>query len=61
MRELLIMNKDTALEDERINKKLSDHEDKIVLVFEYLKQFERAKKEEQKFNNRPRVGFKTSK
>ena len=61
MREMLIINKDTALEVERINRQLSDHEEKIVLVFEYLKQFERAKEEERKFKNRPQVGFKTSK
>lgn len=60
MREMLILNKDAAFEVERINRQLSDHEDKIVLVFEYLKQFERAKEEERKFKNRPRVCFKTS-
>ena len=61
MREMLVINKDTVLEIESINTQLSDHEDKILLVFEYLKQFEKAKEEEAKFKNRPHVGFKITK
>jgi len=61
MRDMLTLHKDVLLEIERIKNQLSDHEDRILLVFEYLKQFEQTKHQELEQKNRPRVGFKSSK
>ena len=58
MRELFITHKELLLELEKINHKLTDHENKILLVFEYLKQFEKTKQEELEKKNRPKIGFK---
>jgi phage regulator Rha-like protein len=58
MREILLSHKDLLLEIQKINSKLTDHEDKILLVFEYLKQFEQSKNQELDQQNRPEIGFK---
>jgi phage regulator Rha-like protein len=39
MREMMLMHNDLLLEMQKINSKLTDHDDKIILIFEYLKQF----------------------
>jgi hypothetical protein len=61
IREMLTLDKDIFNEVERIKKQLSDHDDSILLIFEYLKQFEQTKQQELEQKNRPRIGFKTSK
>jgi hypothetical protein len=38
MRELLLTHKDILLQLEKMEKKLTRHDDDIVLIFEYLKQ-----------------------
>jgi len=38
-----------------------EQDDKIMLIFEYLKQLEKTKQEELEFKNRPGIGFKPSK
>jgi hypothetical protein len=37
---------------------LTDHDDKILLIFEYLKQFEESKIRELDQQNRPKIEFK---
>ena len=61
IREMLLTHKDILLKLEKIEQKLSGHDEKILLIFEYLKQFEKSKQEEVDFKNRPRIGFKQSK
>jgi len=58
MREVLLSHKDLLLEIQKINSKLNNHEDKILLVFEYLKQFEQNKIQELKKQNHTKIGFK---
>jgi len=58
MREMMLLHKDLLFEMQKINSKLTDHDDKIVLIFEYLKQFEQTKIEELEQQNRPKIGFK---
>ncbi|TAL62279.1 MAG: ORF6N domain-containing protein [Bacteroidetes bacterium] len=58
IREIMLSHKDLLLEIQKINSKLTDHEDKILLVFEYLKQFENAKTRELEQQQRPKIGFK---
>ena len=44
----------------RIENKLTGHNDKIVLIFEYLKQLKEAKQNESDFKERKRIGYKSS-
>lgn len=59
MRKMLALHKDVLTEIERIRNQISDHESRILMVFEYLKQFEETKHQELEFQNRPRIGFKS--
>jgi hypothetical protein len=38
--------------------KLSDHDNQILVIFEYLKQLEEAKQQELEQKNRDPIGFK---
>ena len=58
MREMLLKNGAAQNEIELIKKQLEEQGKKIVLVFEYLKQFEKLKQEEVDFKNRKRIGYK---
>jgi hypothetical protein len=60
MREMLLTHKDILIKLEQIESNISEHDDKIMLIFEYLKQFEKAKQEDLEYKTRPRIGFKTS-
>ena len=60
MREMMLLHKDLLLEMQKMNNKLTDHDDKILLIFEYLKQFEESKIQELEQQNRPKIGFKQS-
>jgi phage regulator Rha-like protein len=54
MRELLLTHKDLLLEMEEIQKKVSSQDEKIELIFSYLKQFVKEKE-----SPRVKIGFKT--
>jgi len=58
IRHMLLTHKDILLRLEKIEQKLSGHDNKIMLIFEYLKQFEQVKREELEFKERKRIGFK---
>jgi len=59
-REMLLTHKDILLKLEKIEQKLSWHDEKILLIFEYLKQFEVTKKQLLEFKERKRIGFNRS-
>ena len=59
IRNILATHKDLLLKFELLETKLSDHDDKIMLILEYIKQFEKAKHQESEQKNRPRIGFKS--
>ncbi len=61
MRELLSTHKEILLKLEQLKQKDIEQDDKIMLIFEYLNQFEKVKQDEFKLRNRPRIGFKTPK
>jgi hypothetical protein len=42
-----------------IEQKLGEHNNQILVIFEYLKQFEAAKQQELEYKNRPKIGFKS--
>ena len=60
MREMLLNHKDIIEKLYQIEQILVDHDDKILLIFEYIKQLEQAKRQQEDQVNRRRVGFKRS-
>jgi hypothetical protein len=58
VREMLLTHKDILLKLEKIEQKLSGHDEKILLIFEYIKQLEQSKRQQQDQANRKRIGFK---
>lgn len=61
MRELLTTHKEILRKLEIIEKKDIEQDEKIMLIFEYLHQFEQVKQLESEQKNRPMIGFKTKK
>lgn len=58
MREILQTNKDILRKLDEIKRKDMEQDKKIMLIFEYLKQFEEAKQQQSMHDNRKRIGFK---
>lgn len=58
VREMLETHKGLVLKLDELEKKFSKHDDKILLIFEYLKQLEQTRQEELEYKNRKRIGFK---
>ena len=58
MHEMLTTHKELFLKIIDLEKKASSHDDKIMLVFEYLKQLEQAKQQELEQKHRPKIGYK---
>jgi phage regulator Rha-like protein len=61
LREILFIHKDVVHQLEKVQSKLGEHDNQIMVIFEYLKQFEQAKQQETEQKNRPPIGFKPSK
>ncbi len=60
MREMLATHKELLYRIEKIMKKLDEHDDQILLIFEYLKQLGDVKHQELEQKNRKRIGFRTA-
>lgn len=60
LQEMLATHKDIVERLYIIEFKLTEHDDKIVLIFEYLKQFKDAKQNKTDFKKRKRIGYKPS-
>ncbi|MEI6456627.1 MAG: ORF6N domain-containing protein [bacterium] len=60
VREMLLTHQDILLKLEKIEQTLAGHDEKILLIFEYLKLLEQSKIQELEFNKRKRIGFKRS-
>ena len=58
LRKMMFNYKDIIKWQSEMEKRLGEHDDKIVLIFEYLKQFEETKIQVMEQKNRPRIGFK---
>jgi len=61
MRALLATHKEILQKLEQLEKKDIEQDDKIMLIFEYLKQLEKAKQQELEQKNRSKIGFKPPK
>jgi len=58
MRELVETQREILQKLEHLEKKDIEQDDKIMLIFEYLKQLEKAKQEEFDQKNRKKIGYK---
>jgi hypothetical protein len=58
LRTMLESHKDILKKLEQLEKKDMELDEKVTLIFEYLKQLEQSKQEETDFKNRKRIGFK---
>ncbi len=61
MRQLLSTHKEILQKLEQLEKNDLEHDEKLVLIFQYLKQLEQAKQEEKEFKNRRSIGFRQGK
>jgi len=60
LRKMLLIQKDVKQEIIYINNKLSNHDEQIMLLFDYLEKLEEVKHQEQKHQNRKKIGFKNT-
>jgi len=60
MREMLTTHREILLKLEQLIKNDTEQDKKIMLIFEYLKQFEEAKQQQLEQANRKRIGYKTT-
>jgi phage regulator Rha-like protein len=60
MREMLASHAEILNRLEKIEAKMGEHDDQILLIFEYLKQLEAYKHQELEQKTRKRIGFKSS-
>ena len=58
MREMLFAHKDIIEKLKQIELQLSDHDEKILLIFEYLQQLQQAKIQQEGQSRRKLIGFK---
>lgn len=61
LRRMLLLQKDFMQEITQIRKQLSEQDNNIMVIFEYLKQFEEAKQLELEQKERVKIGYKTGK
>jgi len=60
MRTMIESHKDILKKLEMLEKKDIELDEKVTLIFEYLKELEQSKQEETDFKKRKRIGFKTN-
>jgi len=58
LREILLLNRDMKHQLEKVMNKLDEHDNNILVIFEYLKQLEKSRQEETDFKKRKRIGFR---
>ena len=59
IKELLSTNREILQKIEQLERKDIEQDDKIILIFDYLRQLEQVQNEVEEFRNRPRIGFKS--
>ena len=58
MRHLLSTHKDIKLQLEQMDNKIAEHDNNIILIFEYLKELEKEKLQNSEQQSRRKIGFK---
>lgn len=61
IRNMLATNKDILNKFNQLETRIADNDQRIMLIMEYIKQFEKSKQQEAEQQKRPRIGFKTNK
>ncbi len=61
LRNLLTSHREVLKKLEEIEKKEMEQDEKIILIFEYLRQLEKSKQEDQNYSNRQRIGYRRNK
>jgi len=61
LRQLIILNQDTLSRLEVIENKCIGYDEKIILIFEYLRQLEQARQQQEDQAERKRIGFRQEK
>jgi len=59
IREIMFQHKDVVLQLEKMQGKLLEHDNQIMLILEYLYQFEQAKQQQFNQANRKQIGYKS--
>jgi len=59
MRKMLEAHKDILIQLQQMQYKLAEHDDKILLIFEYIEQLEQTWQQETDFKERKRIGYKS--
>jgi cell shape-determining protein MreC len=60
MRKMVESHKEILRKLEQLEKKDLELDEKVTLIFEYLKELEQSKQEETELKQRKRIGFKTN-
>jgi hypothetical protein len=55
---MILLHKDILLKLDQIEHKLAGHDDNILLIFEYLRQLEQSRQQEEQLAERRRIGFR---
>ena len=58
IRELLLAHKDILLQIEQMQQKIAEHDNNILLIFQYIKELEQEKQLKTVQQNRNKIGFK---
>lgn len=58
IREMIMLNRDILRKFEGMERKLSEHDNHIIMIFKYLKQLELVRKRDSDQKNRSKVGFR---
>ena len=58
MRTMLLSHKDLLIKLKEIEDKVSSHDEQMLLIFEYIKQFEKTKQELLESKQRTKIGYK---
>jgi len=59
LRSILESHKEILFKIEQLQQKDSEHDERILIIFEILKQLEQSHQEEEDFRQRRRIGFKS--
>jgi hypothetical protein len=58
LRKAMLLSKDIVQEVGKIKAQLKEHDHKLLIIFEYLKQLEQTKQQQEEQENRRRIGFR---
>ena len=58
MREMLLTHKDILIRLDQLQQKMAEHDNNILLIFEYMKQLEQKRQHKTDQQNRRKIGFK---